>query len=102
MNKQEHAAKRDKIQKLGHIQNEGKGDHIAINHSIQEELNLKLAKEEMKWNQRAKKHWLKLGDRNTKFYHMHANQREKTNRISWVQAPNGTMIMVQDQIGDFL
>lgn len=61
---------------------------------------MKLVKEEMKWKQREKQHWLKHGDQNTKFYHMYANQRKKTNRISWVQAPNGTMVTGQDQIGD--
>ncbi|XP_042954649.1 uncharacterized protein LOC122291063 [Carya illinoinensis] len=36
---------------------------------LQVDLNLLLNQEDIKWKQRAKRHWLVEGDRNTKFYH---------------------------------
>ena len=48
---------------------------------LQKELNKRLDQEDLKWQQRAKVNWLKLGDRNTKFFHASANQRCKRNRI---------------------
>lgn len=36
--------------------------------SLQIGLQLKLEEEDLKWNQRAKQHWLKLNDRNTIFF----------------------------------
>ncbi|XP_059457696.1 uncharacterized protein LOC132187382 [Corylus avellana] len=42
-------------------------------HTLKLELNCLLEQEELKWRQRAKKHWLKEGDRNTKFFHESEN-----------------------------
>ena len=41
------------------------------------ELNDLLDDEEMYWGQRAKAHWLKEGDKNTKFFHAQASERRK-------------------------
>lgn len=37
--------------------------------------------EDLKWKQRAKKHWYKHGDRNTKYFHAYTNQQQKNNFI---------------------
>lgn len=37
--------------------------------------------EDIKWSQRAKQNWFKEGDRNTKFFHAYASQRQKKNTI---------------------
>ncbi|KAJ9556757.1 hypothetical protein OSB04_011371 [Centaurea solstitialis] len=49
-----------------------------------------LLKEEDHWRQRAKAHWLKEGDRNTKFFHAFANGRRKVNRIDKLKNDHGT------------
>jgi hypothetical protein len=40
-----------------------------------------LVQEEMYWKQRAKMHWLKEGDLNTKFFHMSASTRQRVKKI---------------------
>lgn len=61
---------------------------------------MKLAEDELKWKKKARQHWLMHRDCNTKFYHMHVNQRRKTNAISLIQTPDGSTIMDQIQIGE--
>ncbi|KAG8491705.1 hypothetical protein CXB51_015144 [Gossypium anomalum] len=55
------------------------------------QLNLEMDKEERYWEQRARVNWLKMGDRNTLFFHKMASQRRHTNRIQGLQREDGFM-----------
>lgn len=65
-------------------------------HSLDRLLELKsnlaklLISEEKYRKQRAKAHWLKCGDLNTRFYHQVASARKKRNKISGLHDDNGT------------
>jgi ribonuclease HI len=48
-----------------------------------------LDKEELWWRQRAKEEWLKLGDRNTKFFHACANSRRRRNFVGRITDVDG-------------
>jgi len=49
--------------------------------SLKEELDNLLEVEDLKWRQRAKEDWLKYGDRNTKYFHACASQKNRRNLI---------------------
>ncbi|KAL0408431.1 UNVERIFIED_CONTAM: putative mitochondrial protein [Sesamum radiatum] len=54
-----------------------------------EELTIR---EEGYWKQRGKKHWLKLGDKNTSFFHIAASDRRKKNLISRLKDSNNRVV----------
>ncbi|GMJ13760.1 hypothetical protein HRI_005045200 [Hibiscus trionum] len=51
--------------------------------------NLEVDKSELYWEQRARANWLRNGDKNTTFFHRHATQRKKQNRISRLMNDDG-------------
>jgi hypothetical protein len=42
---------------------------------LQIEVNDMMESEDLKWRQLAKEHWLKLGDKNMKYFHASVKQR---------------------------
>ncbi|KAF5470770.1 hypothetical protein F2P56_011261 [Juglans regia] len=58
-----------------------------------------MTENDLKWRQRAKQHWLKHGDRNTRYFHMQASQRRKINYIKRVEVPQGRIVTEQAEIG---
>jgi hypothetical protein len=57
-----------------------------------------LKQEELWWSQRAKVHWLKHGDLNTKYFHYKANQRKRKNTIHSIQDSSGSTWQDSDKI----
>lgn len=88
------------MKRLVKLQDNGTGNHLRNVQNHQGEIELYLAKEEMKWKQQAKQHWLQHGDRNTYFYHVHASQRRKTNYIKQLQDQHGYMISDHVMLGE--
>ena len=62
------------------------------------EINTLLDDEEIYWGQRAKAHWLKEGDRNTKFFHAQASERRKQNTIVGIWDEHGRWCDDEDSI----
>jgi hypothetical protein len=66
---------------------------------LQDEVNDLLQVDEfMKWKQRTKEHWLKHGDRNSKYFHACVNQRRRSNRISSVNTMDGSLCTTEEGI----
>ncbi|KAK2390980.1 hypothetical protein QL285_064484 [Trifolium repens] len=57
-----------------------------------------LIQEEAFWKQRAKMHWLKEGDLNTKFFHMSATARSKVKKIEKLKNENDEEITGQQNL----
>lgn len=81
-------------------------DSLSYYHDVESERLLAVAKsrlgvllmqEEDFWRQRAKVHWLKEGDRNTKFFHAMATQRKRRNVVR--QLENDAGVVIDDQSG---
>ncbi|XP_075665701.1 uncharacterized protein LOC142635432 [Castanea sativa] len=66
--------------------------------SLRKEVNDLLDDEEIYWGQRAKAHWLKEGDKNTKFFHTQASERRKQNTILGIEDSQGRWCNERDSI----
>lgn len=64
-------------------------------HDLQRDLNILLDQEDLKWRQRAKLNWYRLGDRNTKFFSNCDSQRRRRNKIMAVNNVNSIDITRQ-------
>jgi len=56
---------------------------------LNEELSILEVPEDIFWRWRAKKHWLRGADANTKYYHRFASARKRKNTISKLKDDNG-------------
>ncbi|XP_050262669.1 uncharacterized protein LOC126707113 [Quercus robur] len=56
---------------------------------LRKEINEALTQEEVMWNQRSRALWMKCGDRNTKFFHAMATQRQRHNMIEGLWGADG-------------
>ncbi|GAU27412.1 hypothetical protein TSUD_356480 [Trifolium subterraneum] len=59
-----------------------------------------LIQEDIFWRQRAKMHWLKDGDLNTKFFHMSASARAKVKKIEKLITDENEVVIDQQELGD--
>ena len=51
------------------------------------------------WKQRSRNRWLKQGDRNTKYFHCRANQRNQQNLIAGLEDEIGVWVEDEDGMG---
>lgn len=57
--------------------------------TLRQEINDLLDSEEIMWQQRSKVQWMRLGDRNTKYFHLKALERKTENAINRIMDENG-------------
>ncbi|XP_016747215.2 uncharacterized protein [Gossypium hirsutum] len=65
---------------------------------IKLELNIEADKDELYWEQRARVNWLRIGDRNTTFFHKSATHRRRKNRIKGLENEVGKLITDEHEI----
>jgi ribonuclease HI/exonuclease III len=75
-------------------------DQIDVNkiRGLQKEVSLAMEQDEIKWRQRAKELWLKSGDKNSKFFHACATQRQRMNKITIIEDEEGVIRSTQEDI----
>uniref|UniRef100_A0A803P400 Reverse transcriptase domain-containing protein n=1 Tax=Cannabis sativa TaxID=3483 RepID=A0A803P400_CANSA len=69
---------------------------LLLARKLENELDQLLYKEEEYWKQRSRVNWLKLGDKNTKYFHQFASSRRATNKIHSLLHPDGSLAMDND------
>jgi hypothetical protein len=62
---------------------------LKVENELKDEIQGLLEQEESKWKQRAKEDWLRIGDRNTKYFHACANQCKRRNTIGMIRDMDG-------------
>ena len=66
--------------------------------TLLQELNLKEKQEEALYQQKSRNHWLRDGDRNTKFFHRAAIQHRQNNHISRLKRADGSVARTQPEL----
>ncbi|KAA3482842.1 reverse transcriptase [Gossypium australe] len=85
-----------KLAKL--LEEERSDDNMAELIDTKVALNLEIEKDERYWEQRARINWLKLGDRNTAFFHKQATQKRRRNLIQKLQFEDGRETKVFEEM----
>jgi hypothetical protein len=67
---------------------------------IQTDLQGLLDEEEVWWRQRAKEDWLKMGDRNTKYYHACVHAKRKRNWVEMIIDEHGQRWEKSEDVGE--
>ena len=65
---------------------------------LQDEVNELLKQDDIKWRQRAKERWLKMGDRNSKFFHAYASQRRRASLITNICDEEGNNFTAPNEV----
>ena len=65
---------------------------------ISEKLNAAYLAEEEYWKQRSRLLWLKLGDRNTGYFHAITKSRKRANGLSVIEREDGQMVYKEEEI----
>ncbi|KAF7124249.1 hypothetical protein RHSIM_Rhsim12G0080100 [Rhododendron simsii] len=82
-----------KIQsQLCNVQENLSPSNVPLEKSLRIELDSLLEQEEIFWAQRAKQHWLVLGDSNTKFFHSMTKARKARNHIWQINSSSGALL----------
>ena len=66
--------------------------------NISEKLNAAYLAEEEYWKQRSRLLWLKLGDRNTGYFHAITKATKRANGFSVIEGENGGMVHKEEEI----
>lgn len=79
--------KTKQLERLQRDEDPGSRDQIL---KLQREIDLLLEMEDIRWKQRAKRHWFGPCDRNTQFFHAWATHRRKKNHIDGIWDEHGS------------
>lgn len=71
-------------------------------HKITEELKKAYKAEEAYWRQRSRVLWLRLGDRNSGFFHSATKNRKRANALTVIEDSDGTLVYKEGEIAQVI
>lgn len=90
------------MQQLSLLQQVDEANNSKPIKKIDDEITTVLEVEDLKWQQRVKKNWYQLGDKNTKFFHLCVTQCHKKNKIAAIQSEDGQPVKTWNEIEEVL
>ncbi|XP_042509284.1 uncharacterized protein LOC122084933 [Macadamia integrifolia] len=85
------------------IAREGMNDHLfSLEADAKTGLVKALENHEKIWAEKARIRWLKVGDRNSKYFHLSVKMRRNKNTIRALKRLDGTMVEGKNQIGEYI
>jgi ribonuclease HI len=87
-------------EEMERTRDKGDASNISRFQEAQKQHTKVLVQEETYWRQRAKMHWLKEGDLNTKFFHMSASARSKVKKIEKLMSDENELVTKQQELGE--
>ncbi|CAJ2652404.1 unnamed protein product [Trifolium pratense] len=75
--------------KLQQARDQGSVSNANYVNALRKRMTHLLVQDDLFWRQRAKNHWYRDGDLNTRFFHASATSRRKVNRISYLKDDSG-------------
>lgn len=78
------------------------GEKFAYVQQLKHEINGLLVAEEKLWHQRSQSHWIKSGDRNTRYFHSRASHRFRHNCIHGLRNSNGEICIGNENVAALL
>jgi hypothetical protein len=67
-------------------------NNVNLFNALRKRISFLLVREDTFWRQRAKTHWIRDGDLNTKFFHASATSRRKVNRITSMKDSSDSLV----------
>ncbi|PWA83198.1 hypothetical protein CTI12_AA170930 [Artemisia annua] len=65
---------------------------------LRDQIKELLTREELMWKQRSRVQWLREGDKNTRFFHTRASNRQRRNSILRLKGPDGRWVEEHDEV----
>jgi hypothetical protein len=84
--------------KIDQIRSQVTSDNVNLFNALRKRMAHLLVQEDAYWRQRAKSHWLRDGDLNTKFFHAAATSRRKVNHINSLLDPSGNLVTKDEDL----
>ena len=75
---------------------------MALEARIQNDLNVWLLCLETVWRQKSRETWLKVGDKNSRFFHLSTIIRRRRNSIDAIKSDNGEWMIDKEEIKEFI
>ncbi|PNX81081.1 hypothetical protein L195_g037096, partial [Trifolium pratense] len=84
--------------RIDRIRSQVTPDNVNLFNALRKRMAFLLVQEDAYWRQRAKTHWLRDGDLNTKFFHAASTSKRKVNRVNSLLDSAGNVVTKENEL----